>query len=467
VSRPPLDTSGGRPTTAAELNVARQLVDRSGLVELLGPHIDAEVGRPRTLSLLGFLVAAQLNALHRHHQAHLVEIARVLNALTDDQRSSVGIVAWDPDEVYLRVERLFAKLAQVLDSGEAGIDAAGFANRLARAAIPKDLLTSKSVAVDGTDVETWGALHGEVTTVELDGEAADTQLVEPPSKPRKPLRKAKILGVGPDGRNQYTVDPDARAGHRSATNSRPAGPYVGYELHLAVQARDVRWTNHIDRTTLGSEVAGVVTTLALVPAGTHRGKAVVHELVAAKRERHDIDDVVWDPGYSLCTPGTTHHKLAQAGIDQTFQPVTHQRGIKPFSGDALLIDGQLYSPLMPLELRDLPSPPRGVSELDKLEYEAKFNQRARWRLVRHAGPDPDGVTRWRCPFCAGMLRSRRFPTTMRRSRTAPLVDVAETSTCCCAGIQTVMPAELPLWQRIPFGRPPGGSPWAEGRSWSR
>jgi hypothetical protein len=161
--------------------------------------------------------------------------------------------------------------------------------------------------------------------------------------------------------------------------------------------------------------------------------------------------VVWDPGYSLCTPGTTHHKLAQAGIGQTFQPVTHQRNAKPFSGDALLIDGQPYSALMPIELRDLAASPMGATELEKLEYEAKFNQRARWRLVRHAGPDADGVTRWRCPFFAGLLRSRRFPTTMRRSRTAPLVDIPQTVTCCCSGIQTVMPAELPLWQQIPYG----------------
>jgi hypothetical protein len=55
-----------------------------------------------------------------------------------------------------------------------------------------------------------------------------------------------------------------------------------------------------------------------------------------------IGDVVWDPGYSLCAPGTTHHKLARAGIHQTFQIVTHQRGVRPFSGDALLLDGQLY-----------------------------------------------------------------------------------------------------------------------------
>src|SRR5712692_1311541 len=80
----------------------------------------------------------------------------------------------------------------------------------------------------------------------------ETQLMDPDSpKPKKPIRKAKVLGVGEDSRNQYTVDADARAGRRSATNSRPAAPYVGYELHLAVQTRDVRWTNNVDRTTVG------------------------------------------------------------------------------------------------------------------------------------------------------------------------------------------------------------------------
>jgi hypothetical protein len=161
--------------------------------------------------------------------------------------------------------------------------------------------------------------------------------------------------------------------------------------------------------------------------------------------------VVWDPGYSLCSPGTTHHKLAQAGIHQTFQPVTHQRGVRPFSGDALLLDGQLYSNLLPDELRDLPMPPRGAPESVKLEHERKFNLRARWRLVRHAGPDSDGATRWRCPFCAGLLRSRAFPKTMRGKKTVPLVPVDEGYDHCCKGIMTAMPTELPWWQRIPFG----------------
>ncbi len=185
-----------------------------------------------------------------------------------------------------------------------------------------------------------------------------------------------------------------------------------------VQARDVSWTNYVDRVNLSEEVPGVVTSIGLAPAGTHRGRAVVDHLIAAKQAGAPIEDVVWDPGYSLCAPGTTHHKLAQAGIHQTFQAVTHQRGVRPFSGQAVLVDGQLYWSQLPRELRDLPVPPRGAPEAEKLAYEAKFNLRARWRMVRHSGPDAAGATRWRCPFCSGLLRARsfaeRFVGTIRR-----------------------------------------------------
>jgi hypothetical protein len=438
---------------AHELQLAVGIIDRSGVVAVLEPHFAADTGRHRVLGLKALLVGCQLNALARHHKGHLIEVARVINALTDEQRGQLGIVGHDPAQTYDRVDRAFTKMAAVLEADHPQVDAKWFANALVQAAVPEEFRTSRSVAVDGTDVETWGALHGDAVTVELDGEAAQTQLMDDGEvpNPKKPARKAKVLGVGADGRNQYTVDPDARAGHRSATNSRPAGPYVGYELHLAVQARDVKSTNHVDKISLSDEVPGVVTCLALTPARTHRGRAIVDDLVAAKRAGAPIDDVVWDPGYSLCSAGSTHHRLAHADMHQTFQPVTHQRGVRPFSGAALLLDGQLYSNLLPSELRDLPMPPRGASEPVKLEHEAKFNLRVRWRMVRHAGPDADGATRWRCPFCAGLLRARKFGKTMRRPKTVPLVPVDEGCEQCCGGILTAMPTELPWTQRIPFG----------------
>jgi hypothetical protein len=213
----------------------------------------------------------------------------------------------------------------------------------------------------------------------------------------------------------------------------------------------VKWTNGIDKTSLSDEVPGVVTCFSLNPAGTHRGKAIVDDLIGAKAAGESIDDVVWDPGYSLCKPGTVHHRLARAGIHQTFQPVTYQRGMRPFSGDALLVDGQLFSSLLPDELRDLPAPPRGASETEKEAYEAKFNLRARWRMMRHSPPDQDGATRWRCPFCAGFLRSRSFPRTMRRAKTVPLVPVGEGCDKCCNGILTAQAVEMAWWQRITYG----------------
>jgi hypothetical protein len=146
-----------------------------------------------------------------------------------------------------------------------------------------------------------------------------------------------------------------------------------------------------------------------------------------------------------------HHKLARAGIHQTFQPVTHQRGQRPFSGDALLIDGQLFSSLLPDDLKELPSPPRGASEAEKLEYEAKFNLRSRWRMMRHSPPDKDGATRWRCPFCSGFLRARQFPRTMRRPKSVPLVPVDEGCERCCEGILTAQAVEMAWWQRITYG----------------
>src|SRR5579863_4468011 len=250
MTRPPLDLDGGRPTSTEELSLARALIHRSGVLDVLAPYLDAELGRPRRLSLEGLLVALQLNALQRRHDAHLVQAARLLNALSHDQLSLLGIVDWVPEEAYERVEWLFRKLCRTLEDGSAGVDATWFANQLARAAIPRELLTRRSVAVDGTDVESWGVLRGSSRLIELDGEAVETQLIDGETKPptiAKRTMTAKVFGIGQDGRKIYTKDPDARAGHRSATGQRPSGPYVGYELHLAVQTRDVRWTNYVDR----------------------------------------------------------------------------------------------------------------------------------------------------------------------------------------------------------------------------
>lgn len=109
--------------------------------------------------------------------------------------------------------------------------------------VPEEFRTSRSFAVDGTDVGSWEALQGDAVTVDLDGEAGKTQLMDDGEvpKPKKAARKPRVFGVGADGRRVYTADPDARGGHRSATNSRSAGSYVGYVLRSPI-TRPTRWT---------------------------------------------------------------------------------------------------------------------------------------------------------------------------------------------------------------------------------
>ena len=245
----------------------------------------------------------------------MIDIARLLNALSDQEREKLGIRIWAEDEAYARVTWLFTKLCRVLDSGVDGLSTEWFANALARAAVPKRYLKSRSVAVDGTDVEPWGAFQGSLPTVEFDGAAAEPPLTDGTPAPARTTKRAKVLAIGKDGRKQYTPDPDARAGHRSSNGQHNAGPYIGYELHLAVQVRDVRWTDYIERTRLGPEVPNLITTVVLTPAGAHRAKSVVAPLIAAKQAGHGITDVVCDPGYSLCPPETTTYPLSRAGIE--------------------------------------------------------------------------------------------------------------------------------------------------------
>jgi hypothetical protein len=337
------------------------------------------------------------------------------------------------------------------------IDVSWFADRLLDASLEGVPVWSRSVAVDGTDIDTWAKLHGELDNTDFDG---DPDAEPDESSPRRKRRvngsrHARILGVGADGRNIYTRDPDARAGHRSATASREAGLGVGYELHTAVLARDTGWSNGIDRVNLGPDVPPVITTTSLVPAGSRRDDSIVPKLIAAKEAGLDIDDVVWDRGYSQLLPENTTHPLNRAGIQTTFRPKDTQRVARPFSEDALLIEGHLVSSHVPMELRRLlPMPPMSSTAAESARYEEAFNQLAQYRFQRNRRPDGDGATRWKCPFCAGRLRSRQIPRSMRGSRNRPLVALPEGATCC-SGTVTASAAELPHWQRFV----PGTTAW--------
>jgi hypothetical protein len=248
----------------------------------------------------------------------------------------------------------------------------------------------------------------------------------------------------------------ARGGYRSAISNRPAGTFVGYHLHNIVPVRDMRSSDGRETVVFGPDVPPVVMDFAFTPANSPIDEAVVPLFEQANRCELRIRDVLMDRGYSQLGEGNLHHPLRRAGMELTFQPKgDHQRLHRPFSSYAIVIDGQLFSALMPKHLwKELPWPPYGASEAEVLTYEQAYNERSRWRFQRHAGPDADGSTRWKCPFHAGFLRSRQLPWTMRRSRNAPLVDLPEGAKCC-DGTVSVSAADLPFRQKLT----PGTTAW--------
>jgi hypothetical protein len=463
-SRAPIDTSGSRPPTTAEFSTARRVVKSSGILPALQGRLDHILGRRRSLSIEGLLVAMQINGLRRHHQATVAEFARALNSFTSRQQADLGIRNWDPKEAYDRTDRLFNRLSHALEEGwvvsvggsTVHVDAGWVAQQLLAASLQDVPVWSTSFAVDGTDIDTWGRLQGQLDETDLDGDPDDERDDSPKRKRRvRGSRRARILGVGADGRNIYTRDPDARAGHRSATSSRDAGLHVGYECHTVVLARDTGWSDGVERLKLGPDVPPVITMISLVPAGSRRDDAIVPKLVEAKEKGLGIKDVIWDRGYSQLLPERTTHPLNQAGIQTTFRLKDPQRISRPFSEDALVIEGHLVSSHAPKDLRRLlPMPPMGASAEESARYEEAFNRLARYRFECMAGPDGEGATRWRCPFHAGRLRSRQLPATMRGSRNVPLVPL-HPGAMCCNGTVTASAAELPYRQKF-F---PGTTAW--------
>ena len=123
-------------------------------------------------------------------------------------------------------------------------------------------------------------------------------------------------------------------------------------------------------------------------------------------------DVVVDPGYTLMRAETFHLPLQQAKIPLTLRPASHQKGESQGVSGMKVIDGQLFSEHTPEEFCRLEMPGIGSTSAERIEAAEQFKIRATWRYSRHSW-NADGSTRWKCAFCAGRLRSRAVPKSMR------------------------------------------------------
>jgi hypothetical protein len=466
-SRACVDVRPHGGTSQALFLEAQHIVEASGLAPVLEDLVDSPLGRPRSLSVRGLLHAATVNGLRKNHVAHISEWARALNGYEPWQLRYLGINRWDPDQSYQRTSRLFVKIWKGLKAGShMGAGGTGHAvtahwvmNQLIAASLfdLSDNERSRSLAVDATPVTSWAVIHK--------GNSSDRASLPDPDGPidkdGRPTRtKAGYVIVAwskDDGYPYYVKDTDARSGHLSATNSRKAGTHTGYDLHTAVATAEITSHNGVDKARLGPEVPAIILGANLVGANTHPAEAIIPQVVEAKRGGTNTREVLMDRGYSQLNAESWALPLASAGIGAVFRPKEldsespYQRKALPYTEYAVMIEGARYSIHLPRNLwGPLPMPPSNASEEECLAYEQAFNQRAQYRWQRLAGPDKDGFTRWQCPFCAGFLRSRALPPTMRYPRSRPLVDLPQGAKCC-GGTITVSAEDMALWQRLPAG----------------
>lgn len=460
----PLDLTEPRASTPHELAAAIAIIDRTGLVPAIDEYLNRPTGRPRTFATCyGLLVGLQLNGLRRHHRGHTIEVVRCITSLSSADRARIGLTNWDPHRSHTPVYRFMTALSAMIDEAPTveihgrpvRLNRDAFINIVLRAGIPPDAPMSSAIALDGSAIDTWGALYGDAEAAEIpQDDAADARPHHLRSR-RQPTTKLVVRGTGPDGRKIYTHDHTARAGHRTATNCRPSGKFIGYELHVATQVRSTVSTNFVDEVTFGEVPPGFILGATIRPAATHRGNSTVGLLQDIRMVFPATSEVLADPGYTLLKPDTFLLPARLAGYDVIFEPTLHQRGTKPSTSGGVMIEGGYFSRHLPPNLRQLPSgeplvrAPRGAKPEELAKADLPFNQRAAYRYSRHSRPDARGNMRIRCPFCAGRLRSRAFPRTMRLAHTIPLVHIETDASRCCAGIVTVSAQESALWQPIP------------------
>ena len=459
-----IDLEASRAPTDEEWRDAVADIAASGVVGPLERRLNLQDRTSRRLSVFGFLVAMSLVGYGTNHRALIVQVVRLLNSFNPGRLNDLAMPDWSAAAGYDLVQRRITQLADALEAGWTDIDSETgeivdcdidwYVRSIQRSTIPADLIEGAALAVDGTDMESCGQFHSGDTEIAYDGEAEylNDDATETGGSEKAPVktRRAKVLGIGPDGRKIYTRDTDARAGHRTATNTRPTKLYVGRELHLGVAVSALDHTDRVSYTSLGRPVPQVVVTSSLVPAGTHRAKAVVDGIIEA-HQSNLCSEVLVDGGYSLSKPEYFHQRLHQAGIDQTIRILTHQRGPHGSIGDAVLVDGQPFSGHLPTGEHQLDMPGRNADDATRRACVEKFNERAKLRYTVHT-KKADGTVRYKCPFCAGRAHSPKFPKTMKsRNKNSRLVQPGKTAKTCCNGVVTADTDATFLDQKTIFG----------------
>lgn len=342
---------------AADVKRAAALIDKSNLSPfLIGAINDASVksGRPRELPVRTLLVA--LAHLATTGTMHLSRIPAMLNGLDPQSKRDLGITR-KGGITRRQVENLYNLICEVLDSSDLGLFDT-FCDMLTDASLPPEVAASRSIAIDSTDLDSWG-------------------------RDRRPR----------PGRNRKSTDKDARW-RRKSKDSAWKRAVFGYELTTAVVVPE----------TNGKPVPLAARRIRFRAAGVRTVEMGVEVAKGCHASQGGLNDVIADRLYSASNTGREFALPIRAlGASPVLAMQHRQLGVLNTVHGALIIDGQPFSPATPLSLRVITPPPVGSPAADYIAYQQQIALRSIYAMVPHGRPRADGSQVYKCPAAAGKI----------------------------------------------------------------
>lgn len=386
---------------------------------------------------------------------HLVMVTATIRGWRPSQRKAVGLDT-GADITYKMVCDGFAKLCRACDRVDGDPDyAASLAQEFLNASLSIYPPTG-AVALDSTDLETWARIRYSKVLVDEDPDTPPQDREDHPGdatrrqRRKRAHRRTLAPRERPDYRRRYTVDPDARAAHRSA-GATETSIYVGYEAHVVTDVPAKPGTGPVPH---------VARSMHLVRAGFHRGVAgLIAVLFAGDLPRPH--EVICDRAYNWTRAVLFSLPLLRCGYTQIVDLHSKQYGVHPGPIEGTIwIDGTLYTECLPQRLRHIPRLTRDMDAADKVRAQQQRALRAPYAFVPLGAKQPDGTQRFRGPAVwPARIRSPLSPRSMRLGYEHPTVQCDRRhpdDPCACCKTVTLTNEDQPQI-RMPF--PHGSRQW--------
>lgn len=437
---------------ASHLPTAERLVDSMTIGDVVAHEwVEAQLleqssgpGRRRELTTRTLFVAFQLMVMDG--EFYLKDVPVLLDSLSPRNRERLGLPRTGPTVTERQVGYLYGVINETLrrnftkdnaKEDERYREFDQLFNAIAIAGAHSLSESSRSIAIDGSDIPSWGTsrdVHRPVMEMGPNG---------------------KLLPVLVDGHPAYSKvrvssDPDAKWRKGGEIDGKKA--HFGYTLTAAVSTRDED----------GGDVPGAVVAARFRPVTFHdreMGLACVGEVAT---RRGELGGVLVDRGYTNSNHGRDFLSLVRAmGGEPVFDLNVRQVGSSPAVLGAVIIDGRPYSPSLPQRLHVI-SQPRGKDEgtykpspeaLRK--YQKQIAEREQWSLVPHGRRRPNGVQFFMCPAVAGKLTCPlQQPARAVRRGALPVLNAPanpKPGSVCTKRYSRFTIDELPLYQKHVYG----------------